>query len=260
MDLELDGKVAVVTGASKGIGLAVAAGLAAEGAHVVAGARRETPELAGLAEKYGLRFVPVDLATADGPAALVAAAPGRVDVLVNNVGASEPAADTLAFDDATWARIMDVTLFSAVRTTRAAAPLLSAGGAVVNVASLNSRLPAGNIAPYSAAKAALVNVSRALAEDLGPRGIRVNAISPGPVRTPMWTDPGAFAEMIAEQAGITAVEVMDRLLPESMAITLGRVAEPAEIADLVLFLCSARSTWITGVNYVVDGGMFKAAG
>ncbi len=88
--------------------------------------------------------------------------------------------------------------------------------------------------------------------------MRVNSVSPGPVRTPLWTGPGGFAHLFAEQAGISADEVMDRMLPESMSISLGRVAEPEEIADLVLFLCSPRSSYVTGADYVIGGGMLKS--
>ena len=115
------------------------------------------------------------------------------------------------------------------------------------------------IAPYSAAKAALTNVNKALAEDLTPQGIRVNAVSPGPVRTPLWTGPDGFAHLFADQAGTTVDDVMDRLLPESMAITSGRISEPEEIAALVLFLASERSGNVTGADYIIDGGMFKSA-
>jgi NAD(P)-dependent dehydrogenase (short-subunit alcohol dehydrogenase family) len=269
MDLKLRNRTAVVTGASKGIGLAIARALAEEGARVLAASRTDSAELKALMEDHDVEHVTCDLATRQGAIDLAAAAEtayGRVDILVNNVGASEPAASTLAFDDEQWQRIVEVTLFSAVRTVRATAPLMRRqqrhdGGdaAIVNIASLNATLPAGNIAPYAAAKAALVNVSKALSEELADDGIRVNAISPGPVRTPMWTGPGGFAHLFAEQAGITPTEVMDELLPESMSITLGRVAEPEEIADLALFLCSPRSRYITGANYVIDGGMLKTA-
>lgn len=98
-----------------------------------------------------------------------------------------------------------------------------------------------------------------MAEDLTPRGIRVNAVSPGPVRTPLWTGAGGFAHLFAEQANTTVDDVMDRLLPETMAITTGRISEPEEVAALVLFLASTRAGNITGADYVIAGGMFKSA-
>jgi NAD(P)-dependent dehydrogenase (short-subunit alcohol dehydrogenase family) len=183
---------------------------------------------------------------------------GGIDVLVNNVGASEPAPSVLAFTDETWQRIFDVTFFSAVRVTRAAVPHMRDGSSIVNIGSLNARLPMGMIAPYSAAKAALTNFGTALSEELAP-AIRVNTVSPGPVRTPMWTAPDGFAEMFAAQLSTTVDDVMDRVLPETMSITAGRVGEPAEVADLVAFLASERAAYITGADHVIDGGMYKTA-
>ena len=254
MDLNLKGRTALVTGGTKGIGLAIAQTLAAEGMSVVAGAR-------SAAEVDGVTVVPVDLSTPDGPSALVNAAVelfSGLDVIVNNVGVSEPGASALAFDDDAWRRIFDATFFSAVRTVRAAVPHLRDGGSIVNISSLNARLPAGMIAPYSAAKAALTNLGTMLSEELAPR-IRVNTVSPGPVRTPLWTADGGFAHVFADQMGTTADDVMDRVLPETMSISIGRVGEAREVADLVAFLASDRAAWITGADYVIDGGMNKAA-
>jgi NAD(P)-dependent dehydrogenase (short-subunit alcohol dehydrogenase family) len=254
MDLNLKGKTALVTGGTKGIGLAIAQTLAAEGVRVVAGARSAT-------DIDGVTVVEADLATPTGPEALVASAVevlGGIDVLVNNVGASEPAPGILAFTDEVWHRVFAVTFFSAVRTVRAAVPHMSEGSSIVNISSLNARRPAGMIAPYSAAKAALTNFSTALAEELAP-AIRVNTVSPGPVRTPMWTAEDGFARLFAEQLSTTVEDVMERAIPEMMSIAAGRVGEPAEVADLVAFLASDRAAYITGANHIVDGGMYKTA-
>ncbi|VXB90596.1 NAD(P)-dependent dehydrogenase (Short-subunit alcohol dehydrogenase family) [Aeromicrobium sp. 9AM] len=264
MDMDLMNKTVVVTGGSRGIGYAVAKALSDEGARIVVGARDMTDELKELCESSDVSFVPVDLATPTGPAALVDAAVdrfGAIDVLVNNVGASEPSSSALTFTDEQWQRIFDITFFSAVRAVRAAVPAMrgNSGASVITISSLNARLPAPIIAPYSAAKAALTNFGTALSEELAPQGIRVNTISPGPVRTPLWMAPGGFAHVMTEGTDTTPAEFMDRVLPESMNVATGRVSEAHEIADLVLFLASSRSANITGADYVIDGGMLKSA-
>jgi NAD(P)-dependent dehydrogenase (short-subunit alcohol dehydrogenase family) len=262
MDLHLKDDVVVVTGASKGIGLAIVDAFAREGAHVVAGSRSTTAELEGLTETYGVTAVTVDLSTADGPNALVRHAVeryGRVNVLVNSLGAATPRSGFLDVDDAEWQRIFDLTLFSAVRASRAALPhLLGAGrGAIVNIGSINARLPYTMVVDYSAAKAALTSLTKSLSEEFAPRGIRVNAIAPGPVRTPFWTAPGGFADAAAAQAGTTAQEAMDVVVPQSMGISTGRVTEPHEVADLAVFLASPLAGNITGAEFTIDGGQVK---
>lgn len=264
MDLNVKDKVAVVTGGSTGIGLAIARAFAREGARVVVGSRGTSPELDELRAEGNVTHVAVDLATPHGPGELVRAtvdAHGSIDILVNNAAASTPSPSIMETDDDLWQPIFDITLFSAVRTIRSAVPVMLAagGGAIVNIGSLNARLPAPMVAPYSAAKAALTTLTTAWSEELAPQGIRVNVVSPGPVRTPMWTAPGALAHTIAAQAGTTIDDVMDRVLPETMAISTGRISEPEEVADLVLFLASERSGNITGADYVIDGGMDKSA-
>lgn len=262
MELRLAGKIAVVTGASKGIGLAVAASLAREGVQVVAGARSVTPDLTSLSEQYGVEAVTVDLATPHGPADLVHRAVerhGGVDILINNVGAGSARSSFLEVDDAEWQRVLEVTFLSAVRASRAAIPVMltRGSGAIVNITSINARLPFPMVVDYSAAKAALTNVTKALSEEFAPRGIRVNAVSPGPVRTPFWTAPGGFADTVAAGAGTTAQAAIDEVVPASMAISTGRVTEAEEVADLILFLVSERAANITGSEYVIDGGQLK---
>ncbi|MCD0482395.1 SDR family oxidoreductase [Streptacidiphilus sp. ASG 303] len=262
MELHLKDKVAVVTGASKGIGLAVVERLAGEGAKVVAGSRTSTPELDALAAKHDVTVVSVDLSTAEGAERLVQQAVekyGRIDVLVNNVGAAEPRESFLKVTDEDWRRIFDLTFFSAVRTSRAALPHLvqAGGGSIVNISSINARLPFPTVVDYSAAKAALTNLNKALSEEFAPQGVRVNAVSPGPVRTPFWTAPGAFADATAAAAGVTAQEALDVVLPQSMGISSGRITEAHEVADLTLFLASPVAGNITGAEIIIDGGQVK---
>lgn len=262
MELHLKDKVAVVTGASKGIGLAVAEKLAGEGVKVVAGSRSSTRELDALAAKYDVAIVSVDLSTPEGAERLVQQAVeqyGRVDVLVNNIGVAEPRESFLKVSDADWQRIFDLTFFSAVRVSRAALPHLvqDGGGAIVNISSINARLPFPMVVDYSAAKAALTNLTKALSEEFAPQGVRVNSIAPGPVRTPFWTAPGGFADATAAAAGVTAQEAIDVVVPQSMGITTGRVTEAEEVADLALFLASPVSANITGTETLIDGGQTK---
>ncbi|MFH8775794.1 SDR family NAD(P)-dependent oxidoreductase [Streptomyces sp. NPDC017958] len=262
MDLQLKDKVAVVTGASKGIGLAIADAFAREGAHVVTGSRSVTPELEALHEGYGVTAVTVDLSTPDRPDTLVRLAAdqyGRVDILVNNLGTATSRPSFLDIDDAEWQRIFNMTLFSAVRASRAALPhLLDAGeGSIINISSINARLPFPMVVDYSAAKAGLTSLTKSLSEEFAPRGIRVNAIAPGPVRTPFWTAPGGFADATAAQAGTTAQDAIDVVVPQSMGISTGRVTEPHEVADLAVFLASPLAGNITGAEFTIDGGQVK---
>ncbi|GAA0288406.1 SDR family oxidoreductase [Streptomyces polychromogenes] len=259
MKLGLHDKTAVVTGAGRGIGLATVRLLVEEGVRVVGAARTVTPELAAT----GALGVRADLATAAGVAALADAAHaelGGVDLLVNNVGGGDPESGLTGFldtDDAQWARYMDLNLMSAVRLTRAVLPGLAARrGAVVNVSSVCSRLPATGPVAYSAAKAALGAVTKSLAEEFGPRGVRVNTVSPGPARTAVWEDPQNFGGLVAEAAGVGHADLLEGL-PERFGLTTGRLTEPREVASVIVFLLSGAAGNVTGADYVVDGGMVK---
>jgi NAD(P)-dependent dehydrogenase (short-subunit alcohol dehydrogenase family) len=261
MELELKDKVAVVTGAGKGIGLATVRALVREGALVVAGSRSATPELTTLSEESGVHVELLDLASPSGPGALVDAAMaehGRIDVLVNNLGATKPRGGFLNVSDEDWQRSIEINFLSAVRACRAALPhLLDGGGVIVNIGSINARLPFPDVVDYSAGKAALTNLAKALSEEFAPRGVRVNTIAPGPVRTPLWMGPGGFAEQAGAAAGITPEEAVATIVPQSMGISTGRITEPEEVADLVVFLASARAANITGAEFTLDGGHIK---
>jgi NAD(P)-dependent dehydrogenase (short-subunit alcohol dehydrogenase family) len=257
MDLGLGGTVAVVTGASKGIGLAVVRTLAAEGSAVVAGAR-SVDALAGL---DGVTGFEVDLARPGGPEALVGhalAQHGRVDVLVNNVGGVRLRVDGfLATTDADFEASMQLNFFSALRATRAAveAMLPAGGGAIVNVASVNAFFhPDGLVIDYGAAKAALLNVAKALSQELGPKGIRINSVSPGPVATDLWLGDSGVAATIGAAAGIAPEAVREQA---AAGFATGRFTTPEEVATLVALLASPRTANVTGSNYVIDGGLVK---
>src|SRR5262245_1173880 len=257
MDLELTGKVAVVTGASKGIGLACVQELAAEGAVVVAGARR-IEALEGLA---GVTPVAVDLAQHEGPGRLIGAAidrHGRVDVLVNNVGAVHPRTDGfLALSDEDFEASLQLNFFAALRATRAAvADMVTRGaGTIVNIASVNAFFhPDGAVIDYGAAKAALVNISKALSQELGPQGIRITSVSPGPVATDLWLGDGGVADLVGEATGAGPEAVRAAV---TAGMPTGRFTTPREVATIVALLASPRSTNVTGADWVIDGGLIK---
>ena len=257
MDLGLGGKIAVVTGASKGIGLAITRALTDEGVRVVAGARTPGAELAALAETSAVRPVPVDLATATGPADLIAAAAefGGLDILVNNVGtATARLAGFLAVTDDQWLHSITLNLLAAVRTTRAALPvMLAAGhGTIITISSVNAFLPDPAVIDYSAAKAALTNFSKSLSKEVGPRGIRVNTISPGPVATDLWLGSDGVAATVGNATGRDPRAVAD---DAAAAMVTGRFTQPREIADLAVFLASDRAGNLTGADVTIDGGL-----
>jgi NAD(P)-dependent dehydrogenase (short-subunit alcohol dehydrogenase family) len=258
MDLHLAGKIAVVTGASKGIGLAITQALAREGVHVFAGARDVTPELTELALRAGVATVVVDLSTPDGPGRLVEAAidaHGGLDILVNNVGGLRPrTGGFLSVTDDDWLAALTINFLAAVRTTRAALPhLIERGnGVIVSVNSVNARLPDPLVIDYSAAKAALANFSKSLSKEVGPRGVRVGTVSPGPVSTGLWLGDDGVAANVAQAAGGTPEEVAQKAASESVT---GRFTQPDEVADLVLLLASDRAGNITGADFVIDGGL-----
>jgi NAD(P)-dependent dehydrogenase (short-subunit alcohol dehydrogenase family) len=258
MDIDLTGTTAVVTGASRGIGLAVVEALVARGARVVAGARSVTPELEALTP-YTLA---VDLTVPGGPEKLVAHAlhqAGDIDLLVNNVGGNPaPFTGFLTVDDDHWQQALDLNLFSAVRATRAALPsLIGRGGAIVNVASTSARLAQPSVVAYAAAKAAMLSLGKALAEEFGPQGVRVNTVSPGPTLTSLWTAPGSPGAAMADAMDLAQDELL-RTVPGIAGMTTETLVAPSEVAALVVLLASGAVPSVRGAELVVDGGLLKA--
>ena len=255
MDLGLSGRTAIVTGASRGIGLAVVRGLVAEGVGVTAGARKSSAELDELAGTGMVRVVQVDLADQGGPARLVAAAGDRIDILVNNVG-SAPArpAGFGEITDEDWQASLTLNLMAAVRTTRAALPvMLAAGkGAIVNISSVNAFLPDPAVMDYSAAKAALASFSKSLSKEVGLHNIRVNTISPGPVATDLWLGEAGVAATVSRAIGASPQDVQSQAAHQMVT---GRFSRPDEVADLVLILASDRTANVTGADITIDGGL-----
>ncbi len=266
MPLDFTGRVAVVTGAGKGIGAAVTRGLLDAGARVVAGSRHAITDLSGLAAHDVLAVVDVDLSTPDGPADLVATATDRfggLDVLVNNMGGLAGGGPRfggfLSVTDSDWSSSIELNLLSAIRAVRAAVPALLArgGGAIVNVSSVNAFLPDPSVVDYAASKAALTNLGKSLSAEFGPQGIRVNTVSPGPVRTPLWTAPGGLGEQLGGAMGTDLDGAMQAMADGLGGIKLGRFGTAEEIAHLVLFLASPAAAWMTGSDVVIDGGLVK---
>ena len=250
MDLGLRDTVCVVTGSTGGIGLETAKLLAAEGARVVTTGR------SGNAPDVGEALhVNADLAAAGEPERLIdetEARLGRVDVLVNNVGV----AYQRTFEevtDAQWDALWHLNVMSYVRAIRAVLPGMKArqAGVIVNVSSTAGKRPSASMPDYSVTKAAVLSLSRLVADVYAKEGIRCNAVTPGPTATEAWLGEGGLADQQAARSGKTRDEVLASV---GGGRPLGRLAEPEEIASVIVFLCSERSSYVTGAAWSADGG------
>jgi NAD(P)-dependent dehydrogenase (short-subunit alcohol dehydrogenase family) len=261
MDLNLAGKTAVVTGGSKGIGLEITRILLGEGMRVVTGSRTITPELKATAATA----VTVDLTTSEGAGHLVDAAlseHGAIDLLVNNVGVGDTgdvikgALNGFAeLTDDAWEHTFSLHFYSAVRTSRAALPsLIRQRGTVINVSSAGARLVSAGPFDYNVSKAALNALTKVIAEQYGPQGVRAITVAPGPVRTQVWTDPDGLIARLAQTQGTDHHTFAEQLMT-TMGASTGRLTTPAEVARLVAFLASPSN--ITGAEYLIDGGIIK---
>jgi 3-oxoacyl-[acyl-carrier protein] reductase len=254
MDLGLDGRVCVVTGASRGIGLAVCGRLVAEGARVLMVARDEE-RLSVSAEELGAEWLAADVTDPDCAARIVATASeqlGRLDVLVNNAGTSRNVAlDALTDED--WHDQHEQHVMAPMRLMRLAAPLMATRGwgRIVNVSSSSGKRPSASNVAYSVAKAGQLSVSRAFADAYAARGVLVNAVAPGPTGSPLWLAEGGLADQVAAARGITRD---DALAAAAEKIPRGRLGTPEEIADVVVFLCSERAGNVAGAAWSADGG------
>jgi NAD(P)-dependent dehydrogenase (short-subunit alcohol dehydrogenase family) len=245
VDLGLRDRRCVVTGSTGGIGLALVRILVAEGAWVVTTGRGEAP---GVGEALHVR---ADLAQPGEPERLLAEA-GEVDVLVNNVGI----AHQRSFDEVTdeqWDELWRLNVMSYVRAIRAVLPGMKArgGGVIVNVSSTAGKRPSTSMPDYSVTKAAVLSLSRLVADVYAKDGIRCNAVTPGPTATEAWLGEGGLADQQAARSGKTRDEVLASV---GAGRPLGRLAEPEEIAAVVAFLCSPRSSYVTGAAWSADGG------
>jgi NAD(P)-dependent dehydrogenase (short-subunit alcohol dehydrogenase family) len=254
MDLGLDGKLCVVTGASRGIGLEVGRSLCAEGARVLF-VGRDAEALAHAADGCGGEYLAGDVTVPDVAERIVATCAeqmGGIDVLVNNAGTSF-ARGLEDLSDEDWQGQWELHVMAPMRLMRAAAPRMAqrGGGRIVNVCSSAGKRPSLTNAAYSVTKAAQLSLSRVFADAYASDNVLVNAVAPGAVASGLWTGPDGLAEQIAAAQGGSPDEA---LAAQAGKIPLGRLAEPREIADVVVFLCSARASNVTGAAWSADGG------
>jgi NAD(P)-dependent dehydrogenase (short-subunit alcohol dehydrogenase family) len=250
MENSLKGQVALVTGGTKGIGKAIADKLGSAGAQVVVTARTAPEE-----SKY--HFIAADLSqpeSADAIAKEILEKYGRVDIIVNNAGANlSPGGGFNTLADEHWFNDWQLNFMSVVRINKALLPAMikQKSGVIINISTGAAKQPIWEMTmSYSSAKAALNAYSKALANELGPAGIRVNVVSPGVVKTPLMLE---FIENLAKSSASTAEEAFNAVM-DKVGVPMGRMAEPEEIANLVAFLVSTEAKYITGINYSVDGG------
>ena len=269
MQTGLTDKVAIVTGSSAGIGLAIVRMLAAEGARVVLSARgrdrlEEARRTLAAESAADVAAVPADVGTADGCTHLVGTVRdrfGRIDILVNNAGGAGGPGGFMKLADEDWQRAFDLNLMSAVRCSRAVIPDMQkqGGGRIVMISSTSAHQPDTVVCHYNAAKAALVNLSKTLANAFATDRILVNCVCPGLTRTPA-VESSAFRRLAEEGravAGLTPDEAVAAYFGPRRPIPLGRAGTPEDIAGLVVFLCSEQASWITGTCINADGGWTK---
>lgn len=261
MDLGLSGKRCLVTGAGRGIGRAVATRLAAAGAQVLLTARSadELHSARAECEAAGGRAatLAMDVTDPQAPATLVAAARaelgGELDVLVNNAGSARwrPLEEV---PEADWYAAWELNVMAPMRLMRAVIPGMRerGWGRVVNVSSTAGKRPSANMPEYSVAKAAELSLSRLFADRYAADGVLVNAVCPGPTTSPMWVAEGGLADQSGALAGLSSRE--EALAAAGAKRPLGRLAEPGEIADVIVFLCSERASYVAGAAWGVDGG------
>ena len=254
-DQNLAGKIALVTGGTKGIGKAIAARLAAAGATVIVTARNQ-PDEAGLP----YLFIAADLSRPEDVTRVaeeITAQFGGVDILINNMGANTfPGGGFGALNDEDWNQAFQVNLFSSVRLDKALLPhmLTRKNGVIIHISSTTGQFPIWeSTMAYTSAKAALNAYSKALSDEVAPQGVRVVTVSPGLNKTEAMSN---FLNDLAKNAGISLEEMTQNLFNRVGGVPLGRMAQPEETAELVYFLVSPNASYITGTNYHIDGGNF----
>lgn len=255
MELGLADRVCLITGSTAGIGLETARLLAAEGARVVVTGRDEARVDRAKQDTGAALGIATDLSEPSEPARVVAETElelGRIDCLVNNVGTARQ----VGFEELTeadWEATWQLNVMSYVRAIRAVIPGMRerGGGRIVNVSSTAGKRPSTGMPDYSVAKAAVLSLSRLVADLYAKDGILCNAVTPGPTASPAWLAPGGLADQAAERSGKEREEVLKGV---GAGRPLGRLAEPEEIAAVIVFLCSNRADYVTGAAWAVDGG------
>jgi NAD(P)-dependent dehydrogenase (short-subunit alcohol dehydrogenase family) len=251
---DLAGKTALVTGGTKGIGKAIADRLAQAGAKVIVTARKQSTE-----SNFNHTFIAADL-TKPADVLKLTQEIGAIDILINNVGGlTTPGGGFSTLTDQHWENELQLNLLAAIRLDRMLLPAMieQKSGVIIHISSVSGKVPLWflNMA-YAVSKAALNSYSKALSSELASKGIRVLTVSPGATRT------AAMEKHISDyaaSAGITVDEAMQQLLIQTGGIPIGRMSEPEEVASLVYFLASPAATYLTGANYLIDGGAFPAA-
>lgn len=250
---ELGGRIALVTGGTKGAGKAIAERLLQAGATVVITARNPPEE-----DNGQLHFIAADLSQAAGTQKVVQeimAKYGRLDILVNNLGSSEtPGGGFAVLTDEDWETTIRTNLLAPVRLDRGFLPQMIArgNGVIIHIASIQGKLPLyDSTLPYAAAKAGLINYSKSLSNEVSPKGVRVLTVSPGWIMTSSAT---RMMERIAQSSGGTIAQATQSVMDALGGIPYGRPANPEEVAELVGFLVSPRANYLTGTQYIIDGG------
>lgn len=250
---ELSGKIALVTGGTKGAGKAIAERLWQAGATVIITARNKPDN-----ENGNLHFISADLSTSNGTQNVIEAVKtkfGKLDILINNLGSSEtPGGGFEVLTDVDWEKTFQANLFAPVRLDRGFLPdmIKQKSGVIIHIASIQGKLPLyDSTLPYGAAKAGLINYSKSLSNEVAPKGIRVLTVSPGWIMT---TSAVRMMERIAESSKSTIEEATESVMNALGGIPFGRPAQPEEVAELVGFLVSPRANYLTGTEFVIDGG------
>ena len=250
---ELSGKIALVTGGTKGTGQAIAERLFQAGAKVIITARNKPEEMNG-----NFHFISADLSKSEGTEKVtdeILKTYGSLDILINNLGSSEtPGGGFSVLTDTDWLETLQANLLAPVRLDRGFLPgmIEKSSGVIIHIASIQGRLPLyDSTLPYAAAKAGLINYSKGLSKEVSPKGVRILTVSPGWIQT---TAATKMMERLAESSGGTIEEAIQGVMDSLGGIPFGRPAKPEEVAEFVGFLVSPRAGYLTGTEYVIDGG------